>query len=105
MLRARIGRFTVLVLLLLMLSASGGPARAASAGEINAGVAATLDQFFRFVGSARELASRSAAMLVFPTVVKAGFGIGGEYGEGALLIGGRTVAYYNTIAASVGFQL
>jgi lipid-binding SYLF domain-containing protein len=44
-------------------------------------------------------------VLVFPTVIKAGFGFGGEYGEGAMRIGGRTVGYYNTIAASVGFQL
>jgi lipid-binding SYLF domain-containing protein len=42
---------------------------------------------------------------VFPSVIKAGIGIGGEYGEGALLIRGRTVAYYNTVSASVGFQL
>ena len=44
-------------------------------------------------------------MLVFPTIVKAGIGIGGEYGEGALRIRGRTVGYYNTVSASVGFQL
>jgi lipid-binding SYLF domain-containing protein len=45
-------------------------------------------------------------MLVFPSVVKAGFGFGGEYGEGALLIRpGRTAQYYNTISASFGFQL
>jgi len=43
--------------------------------------------------------------LVFPSVIKAGVGIGGEYGEGALRIGGKTVDYYNTAAASIGFQL
>jgi len=43
--------------------------------------------------------------LVFPSVIKAGIGIGGEYGEGALRIGGKTVDYYNTAAASIGFQL
>jgi hypothetical protein len=46
-------------------------------------VRATLDEFFRKVGFAHALANRSVAILVFPTVVKAGFGIGGEYGEGA----------------------
>ena len=35
----------------------------------------------------------------------AGFGIGGEYGEGVLQIGGKSVAYYNTVAASIGFQI
>jgi len=38
-------------------------------------------------------------------VIKAGFGIGGEYGEGALRIGGKTVDYYSTAAASIGLQL
>jgi lipid-binding SYLF domain-containing protein len=42
---------------------------------------------------------------VFPTVVKAGIGVGGEYGEGALRIRGRTAGYYNTVSASIGFQL
>jgi lipid-binding SYLF domain-containing protein len=42
---------------------------------------------------------------VFPTIVKAGFGFGGEYGEGAMRIGGKTVGYYNTLAASFGFQI
>jgi lipid-binding SYLF domain-containing protein len=43
--------------------------------------------------------------LVFPTIVKAGFGFGGEYGEGAMRIGGKTAGYYNTVAASFGFQI
>jgi lipid-binding SYLF domain-containing protein len=68
-------------------------------------VHATLDRFFFQYGGARELANSAAGILVFPSVVKAGFGFGGEYGEGALLIQGRPVAYYNTVAASFGFQL
>ena len=79
--------------------------QAASAGEINAGVGATLDRLFRQIPGTRNAAAKAAGVLVFPTVVKAGMGVGGEYGEGAMRIGGRTVGYYNTIAASVGFQL
>ncbi|MFA5898649.1 MAG: YSC84-related protein [Hyphomicrobium sp.] len=79
--------------------------RAASAYDIDVGVDATLDRFFHNVGGARELANKSVGILVFPSVVKAGFGFGGEYGEGALRIHGRTVDYYNTVSASVGFQL
>ena len=41
---------------------------------------------------------------MFPTILKAGFMFGGQYGEGALRKKGRTVAYYNTVAASYGFQ-
>jgi lipid-binding SYLF domain-containing protein len=78
---------------------------AASAHEIDVGVNETLDRFFYKVGGARELAHKAVGILVFPSIVKAGFGIGGEYGEGALRIGGRSVAYFNTVSASFGFQL
>jgi len=37
--------------------------------------------------------------------VKAGFGIGAEYGEGALRIGGKTVEYYSIAAGSIGLQI
>ncbi len=80
-------------------------AKAASAHEINVGVDETLDRFFHKIGGARELANKAVGLLVFPSVVKAGFGFGGEYGEGALLVEGRTVGYYNTVSASFGFQL
>lgn len=85
--------------------AGTSPVRAASAREIDAGVDATMRDFFDRVHGARDLVSRSAAVLVFPTVIKAGMGIGGEYGEGALLTRGRTLEYYNTVSASIGFQL
>jgi lipid-binding SYLF domain-containing protein len=77
----------------------------ASAGSIDADVDATLNSFFRHVRGSREIVRDAAAVLVFPTIIKAGMGIGGEYGEGALLTRGRTVEYYNTVAASIGFQL
>jgi lipid-binding SYLF domain-containing protein len=80
-------------------------AKAASAHEIDVGVNETLDRFFYKIGGARELAHKAVGILVFPSIVKAGFGIGGEYGEGALRIGGRSVAYFNTVSASFGFQL
>lgn len=81
------------------------PAAAVSAAGINAGVNATLRDFAWRVRGARGLLNRAAGVLVFPTIIKAGFGIGGEYGEGALLIGGRTVDYFNCVSASIGFQL
>lgn len=81
------------------------PPKAKAGPEIDAAVDATLREFFWKVKGSRELIARSAGVLVFPTVIKAGIGIGGEYGEGALLRRGRTVDYYNTVSASVGFQL
>jgi len=48
---------------------------------------------------------KAQGVLVFPNIIKAGFGIGGEYGEGSLRIAGKTVEYYSTASASIGFQL
>ncbi|MEZ5614312.1 MAG: YSC84-related protein [Rhodocyclaceae bacterium] len=78
---------------------------AASREEINAEVRQTVQAFYKHTSAGKELSQRAAGMLVFPNVVKAGIGIGGEYGEGALLIGGKPVAYYNIAAASIGLQL
>lgn len=90
---------------LLAILTTAPSVKAASAYEIDVGVHETLDRFFYRIGGARELAHKAVGILVFPSIVKAGFGFGGEYGEGALLIRGRTVAYYNTLSASFGFQL
>ena len=80
-------------------------ASAASSQEINIGVNGTLKRFREEITGGDEFLRKASAVLVFPSVLKAGIGVGGEYGEGALQIGGKTVAYYNTAAASIGFQL
>jgi lipid-binding SYLF domain-containing protein len=87
------------------LLAASEPGQAASAGQINSDVSSTLNRLYRQIRGTSDLGARAAGILVFPTVVKAGMGIGGEYGEGALRVGGKTAGYYNTVAASVGFQL
>jgi lipid-binding SYLF domain-containing protein len=78
---------------------------AASAEKINIGVNNTLKRFSKEVSGGSEFLKNAKGVLVFPSVIKAGFGIGGEYGEGALRISGKTVEYYNTAAASIGLQL
>jgi len=50
------------------------------------------------------LAKVTKGILVFPNVIKAGLVVGGQYGQGALLVAGQTVGYYNTVAASYGLQ-
>lgn len=80
-------------------------ARAASKGEIDAKVRETVQEFYKQTSAGKQLAQKAAGMLVFPEVLKAGIGVGGEYGEGALLIKGKTAGYYSTAAASIGFQL
>lgn len=78
---------------------------AASRDEIDAKVEAALEDFYDHSTAGKKLAAKARGMLVFPSVVKAGIGIGGEYGEGALITGDTTSAYYSIAAASVGFQL
>jgi len=96
---------TIGILMILGMMAFTDTAIAASAVEIDAKADSTLKMFFEKVGPAKELSAKSKGILVFPDVIKAGFGIGGEYGEGALRINGKTVEYYNTAAASIGLQL
>jgi lipid-binding SYLF domain-containing protein len=78
---------------------------AASAAEINEQANATLHSFVRQTPGAQDLANKAVGVLVFPSVVKAGIGFGGEYGEGVLINHGRIAGYYNLISASFGFQL
>ncbi|ALO45009.1 BPSL1445 family SYLF domain-containing lipoprotein [Pseudohongiella spirulinae] len=75
-----------------------------SAQEIDIKVDAALERFRAEVQGGERFLQAAAGVMVFPSVLKAGFGIGGEYGEGALRIGGQTVDYYSTAAASIGFQ-
>jgi lipid-binding SYLF domain-containing protein len=97
----------ICLILIVIIAISAAPPRseAASAADIDADVDATLHSFEGQIGGARELANKAAGILVFPSVVKAGIGFGGEYGEGLLIIRGRPGGYYNLISASFGFQL
>lgn len=83
----------------------GGIAHAKSALEIDASVTTALKHFQKEVPGAKGLISKAKGVLVFPSVIKAGIGLGGEYGVGALRVKGKSVAYYNTISGSFGFQL
>jgi len=80
-------------------------ADAATAREIDASVDAAMVRFHNEVQGSDEFLRAAKGILIFPGVIKAGFGVGGEYGEGALRIGGRTVDYYNIVSASYGFQI
>jgi lipid-binding SYLF domain-containing protein len=93
----------LLVTALLLLAAV--PAGAGSREELDAAVREAINELYKHSSAAKELAARAAGMLVFPKVTKAGIGIGGEYGEGALIVGGKTISYYNVAAGSIGLQL
>ncbi len=81
-----------------------GAALADSAEIIDVKVDGALKTFRDEVDGAETFLNAAKGVLVFPSVIKAGFGIGGETGEGALRIDGKTVDYYRTSAGSFGFQ-
>src|SRR5215469_10547712 len=68
-------------------------------------VSETLDHFYALGPKNHDLVQNAAAVLVFPRITKAGIGIGGEHGDGALLQGGKTVGYYSVSGASIGLTL
>jgi len=92
-------------LLLVLGLAISGNSQAKSATEIDLEVDQTLKVFTQKIKGGAEFLKGASGVLVFPTVLKAGFVLGGEYGDGALRVGGKTVDYYNTAAASLGFQV
>jgi lipid-binding SYLF domain-containing protein len=73
--------------------------------EIDAGVDGALARLYGTVKGSRELFSKARAVLVFPDVIGAGVGVGGQYGKGALRAGGKSVGYFSTTAGSLGFQV
>ena len=78
---------------------------AKTAQEINSEVDAALQLFVQQVKGGKEFLNAAKGVLVIPNILKAGVGVGGEYGEGAMRIGGKTVEYYSIATGSVGFQI
>jgi len=78
---------------------------AKTAKEINSEVNVALELFSQHVKGGKEFLRSAKGVLIIPNIVKAGLGIGGEYGEGALKIGENTLEYYSLAAGSVGLQI
>ncbi len=78
---------------------------AANRAELNKRVTATVSEFRALKPANAALISKASGVLIFPRITKAGVGIGAEYGEGALQVGGKTVNYYRISSASVGLTL
>jgi lipid-binding SYLF domain-containing protein len=94
------------ILFVLIISPYLSPgAQARSAKEIDVSVDVAMDRFKNEVPGALEFLQNAKGVLVIPNVIRVGFGLGGEYGEGALLINGKTVDYYSLGAGSFGFQI
>src|SRR5262245_6869735 len=90
--------------LIFIAALTPGAAFAASAAEIDRDVTTALKNLYEQSPAAKTLGGTAKGILVFPSIVKGGFIVGGEYGNGALRKDGRTAGYYNTAAASYGLQ-
>ena len=99
-------RIQVIILLLaaIVAAVSAPLALAASRQELERDAASALQSLYANNTAARLLGEKAKAVLVFPSIVKAGFMFGGQMGDGVLMKNGRAVGYYNSLAASYGLQ-
>ncbi len=101
-------RYFITILLMLTFAAGTfirpNSAAAATAAEIDRNVKNALEKLYEKSASAKTMSEKAKGILVFPSIVKGGFLVGGKYGEGALLKDGKTAGYYNAIQVSYGLQ-
>ena len=97
--------FLVAIVIVGFVSLALAPAAVAdNAKVLDAKVDSTLAVFKATKGSDSVL-KQAKGLLVFPAITKAGFIFGGEYGEGALRVNGKTQGFYNNAGGSFGFQI
>ena len=77
---------------------------AEDAAQLDSNARSALNALYASTPAAKALGEQASGVLVFPSVAKAGLGIGGQFGEGVLYQGGKTIGYYNTAGASFGLQ-
>ncbi len=95
----------VLGLSIIVIFSFATVSHAKTAKEINAGVDAAMARFKKDVKGAEEYLKIAKGVLVMPNITKAGFIVGGQYGQGVLKIGGKSVDYYSMVAGSIGYQI
>ena len=100
--RARLA--VALVALVAAVGTAAGPVGGASPAQLDRDVDAAIARMYDTVPNAKYFASQAKAILVFPSIVKAGFLFGAQYGEGGLRRRGRPAGHYNSVAASYGLQ-
>src|SRR5208282_1358720 len=95
---------TVFLVCAFVFSLHATPSYAKTKGEINASVKAAMERFENVKGSTAFLKG-ARGVLVMPGITKAGFVIGGKYGQGALMVDGKIDDYYSLAEGSVGWQI
>jgi lipid-binding SYLF domain-containing protein len=88
----------------IMLAMAPSAAYAADAATLSRDAQAALNDLYAKVPAAKSIGAKAHAVLVFPKITKAGLGVGGQFGDGALIKGGKAVGYYNTTGLSTGLQ-
>ncbi|HET6363693.1 MAG: YSC84-related protein [Nitrospirota bacterium] len=97
--------FVTLLSIMVAFSIVDPVADATTKGEIDASVTAAMGRFTKDIKGGTEYLKAAKGVLVMPNITKAGFIVGGQYGQGALQIGGKTVGYYSLAAGSLGYQI
>jgi lipid-binding SYLF domain-containing protein len=92
------------LLLIVVVASMPASAPAASRAELDRNAKQALRDLYASSPAAKALSAKAKAILIFPSVVKAGFLFAGQIGEGVLLKNGKPAGYYNTVAGSYGFQ-
>lgn len=99
-----LNRYLLRLLLAGSLALIACNASADSKEKIDSGSQQALQALRQHAPEASDLLDNAAGVLVFPDVVKLGFGVGGQYGEGSLLVKGMPNSYFVTAGASFGLQ-
>ncbi|MDJ0826629.1 MAG: lipid-binding SYLF domain-containing protein [Rhodobacter sp.] len=89
----------------LLTAACGNGVGSRGANTIDARVDATLNYLYDRYPNTVDLGNKASGILVMPLVTKAGFGVGGSFGRGALRVNNATVDYYSAASGSVGLQI
>jgi lipid-binding SYLF domain-containing protein len=100
----RYNQWLVLSVAALVLGLANGAVLAASAHEIDRDADAALANLYESTPVAKQLAEKAKGILIFPSIIKAGLMIGGQYGDGVLRQQGKSTGYYNSSAVSYGLQ-
>lgn len=101
---ANTARSFFMVLAVLVSALIAAPAAIAGESELDRTSQAALNKLLAKVPAAKALNAKASAVLVFPSITKAGLVVGGQYGEGVLWRDGKAVGYYSTAGASYGLQ-
>jgi lipid-binding SYLF domain-containing protein len=89
----------------ILISLSTATLSAKDATVINAEADAAITKFYATVDGGQDFLSKVKGYVIFPVVLKGGFWVGGEYGEGVLRSGGANQGYYSTTTGSLGLQI